>query len=65
MNTNITLLGSIDEANPGVHVHPVYLFNEIYAGQQIHPEINKLPNDALSRVFFLFQHKHVMVEKLL
>jgi hypothetical protein len=32
---------------------------------QIHAKVNEGPLDSLSLVFFLFQHKHVMVEELL
>lgn len=42
-----------------------YLFNELNAGRQIHPEIDELPLDPFLLVFFLFQDEHVMVEKLL
>lgn len=42
-----------------------YLFDELNAGQQIHPEIYKLPFDTLHFVFFLFQNEHVMIKELL
>jgi hypothetical protein len=49
------------------HLCPMYmyLFNKFNAGKKIHAKINKCPFDALPRVFFLLQHKHVMVEELL
>lgn len=42
-----------------------HLFDQIDAGQQIHTEINKLPMNTFSGIFFLFEYEHVMVEKLL
>lgn len=41
------------------------LFNELNASSQVHAEIDKLPRDTFSGIFFLFQHEHVMVEELL
>lgn len=42
-----------------------YLFDELYTGSQVHPKVNELPLNTFLLVFFLLQHKHVMVEKLL
>jgi len=42
-----------------------YLLNQFNARQQVHSEINELPDYAFLLVLFLFQHKHVMVEELL
>lgn len=41
------------------------LFNEVNAGLKVKPEIDEVPFDALLAVFFLLQHKHVVVEELL
>jgi hypothetical protein len=42
-----------------------YSFNHVNALLQVHSEINESPFDALFRVLFLFEYKHVMIEKLL
>jgi hypothetical protein len=42
-----------------------YLLDELDAGCQVHPEVDEGPLDALLLVFLLFQHEHVVVEKLL
>lgn len=43
----------------------MYLFNELNAGSQVHAKVNELPLNPFLFVFLLFQHKHVVVEKLL
>ncbi|KAG8222884.1 hypothetical protein J437_LFUL003529 [Ladona fulva] len=45
--------------------HPEYLLNEINAVLEVHSEIYESPRDPLYLVFLLFQHEHVVVEKLL
>jgi hypothetical protein len=56
-------------ANKAILVMPnfknLYPFNHLNTGQEIHAEIDKLPDDALFGVLLLFQYEHVMVEKLL
>ena len=42
-----------------------YLFDELDAGLEVHAEIDEGPLDTLALVLFLFQHEHVVVEKLL
>lgn len=42
-----------------------HLFNKFNASQQIHAEINEIPVDALTRVLFLLQHEHNVIEELL
>jgi Gpi18-like mannosyltransferase len=42
-----------------------YLLNQLNTSEQVHAKINKGPINAFPLVFFLFQHKHVMVEELL
>lgn len=42
-----------------------YLLNQLNASEQVHSEINERPDNALLFVFFLLQHKHVVVEELL
>jgi hypothetical protein len=43
----------------------LYPFNHLNTGQEIHAEIDKLPDDTLSGIFFLLKNEHVMVEELL
>lgn len=42
-----------------------YLFNKVNAILEVHAKINESPLDAFALVFFLLQHKHVMVKELL
>lgn len=42
-----------------------YLLDQLNTGLEVHTEVDELPVDTLALVFFLFQDKHVMVEKLL
>ena len=46
-------------------LNPVYLFNQINTGLQVHAKVDKLPLDAFFLVFLLFQHEHVVIEELL
>lgn len=43
----------------------LYLFDELDTGLEVHAEIDEGPLDTLALVLFLFQHEHVVVEKLL
>ena len=45
--------------------HITYLLNQLNAGSQVHTKVNELPFNPLLLVLLLFQHKHVVVEKLL
>lgn len=42
-----------------------YLFDQINAGLEIEAKVNENPVNALSLVFLLLQHEHVVVEELL
>lgn len=42
-----------------------YLLDQLNTGLEVHTEVDELPVDTLALVLFLFQDKHVMVEKLL
>ncbi len=42
-----------------------YLFNEFNAGLKVHAEIDELPLNAFLLVLLLFEHKHMVIEKLL
>lgn len=55
--------GSTERRSP--HSGQKYLFNELNAGSQVHAEIDESPFNSFPGVFLLFQHKHVVVEKLL
>ena len=52
-------------SNAGGREKTRYLFDEVDARLQIHTEVNKYPFDTLAFILFLFQHEHVVVEKLL
>jgi len=45
--------------------HSHWLFKHFNAFLQIHSKVHHCPLNTFSHVFFLFQHKHVVVEKLL
>lgn len=42
-----------------------HLLNQINTSLQVHAKVNKFPLYAFFLVLFLFQHKHVVIEKLL
>ena len=44
---------------------PLYFFDQVNAGLQIHAKVHHLPHDALLGVLLLLQHKHEMVKELL
>ncbi|KZC14948.1 Cytochrome b5-related protein [Dufourea novaeangliae] len=41
------------------------LLNQLYTREEIHSEVNELPNNTLFLIFLLLEYKHVMVEELL
>jgi hypothetical protein len=42
-----------------------YSLDHLNALLQVHAEVNEGPLNALLRVFLLFEHEHVVIEKLL
>lgn len=43
----------------------VYLFDHLYARQQVHPKVNEFPVNAFFLVLLLLKYEHMMVEELL
>lgn len=41
------------------------LFDQLNASGEVHSKVNELPCNTFSCIFFLLQHEHVVIEKLL
>ena len=56
---------TIDNLDYSPSKHNIYLLQQLNGWLKVETEVNKLPLDTLSLVFFLFQNEHSVIEELL